>query len=470
MSIDSADVQGNILRGYGWSFAHARHFALGIGDAAQARAFLGGLVAGDGADLPQVTTAERWDDKPHACLNVGITHPGLAGLGVPQAILDAFPRAYREGPAARALAPDPDYPAGVGLGDVGPSAPDRWILGGTETPPVHMMLSLYTRAKDRLEYESGRLRAAIGRHALTELSRHDARALPHGRVHFGYRDGIAQPRIAGGDSKATPDKQPEAPTGDFLLGRDYVNTFGGNYIGDLPGALADNASYGAFRIQEQDVAGFEELLARWGRAAGLDPELVAAKLVGRWRNGVPLVLSPDTDSPNPPVSGHQLNDFDYAPGATHPAFYDDAEGLRCPIGAHIRRVNPRGSKVMGKPYSRRILRRNLPYGPAFDPAHPDGDVERGLIGYFICGDLEAQWEFIQRVWVHEDIATHGIRGTREPIIATQPDGGGRFTIRTADARDPIVLGGLPTLVQTRGSAYCLIPGIGGLRHLAALTG
>jgi deferrochelatase/peroxidase EfeB len=471
--VDLADVQGNVFRGYGKAFEYARHLALGVGDATSARAFIGSLVAGDGNanGLPQVTVADDWGDKPTTCLNVGLTFQGLQALGVAPQVLAAFPTAFQEGPAVRAREIDPD-PNGVGLGDVGDSDPDHWVMGGTATPPVHIVLSLYAVGEPELDDASTRLRAAIAEHGLTEHSCHDAKALPDGRVHFGYRDGIAQPRIDGGPTPGKgdddiPDMQPKVETGDFLLGRGYVNTYGGNYIGDVPETLAANATYGAFRIQRQDVTGFEDLLERSGKAAGMDPELVAAKLMGRWRNGMPLVLSPGTATPEPALHERAINEFDYAPGTDHPAFYDDADGLRCPVGAHIRRLNPRGSRVMGKPHSRRIVRRSMPYGPEYVPGTPADGVERGLVGYFICGDLEMQWEFIQRVWVHEDIATSGIRGTREPVIATQPGTGGRFTIRTTDARDPIVLSGLPTLVHTRGSAYCLLPGIGGLRHIAS---
>jgi deferrochelatase/peroxidase EfeB len=259
------------------------------------------------------------------------------------------------------------------------------------------------------------------------------------------------------------------PTGDMLLGCDYENSFGGNYAGNLPAELVDNATYGAFRILYQDVAGFEQLLRDWGEAAAADPEVIAAKLMGRWRNGAPLVLAPDTSNPNPPWPDDELNAFDYAPGGDHPAFYDDARGLRCPIGAHVRRLNPRGARVMGKSHSRRLVRRNMPYGPELAPGAPDDHVDRGLVGYFLCGDLETQWEFIQTAWVNEDLATTGIRGTREPIGGAQPQAGGTFTIPTTDS-GPIVLRGLPNLVRTRGSAYCLLPGIGGLRYLASLSG
>jgi deferrochelatase/peroxidase EfeB len=468
VSLDLADIQGNILRG--WRFHHARHFALGIGDGAAARRFVAALIPGSPETMPQVTTAEIWhkNEKPDHCMNAGFTSAGLQALGVPEPVLAAFPPAFQQGPAVRAAAEDPDFPGGVGLGDVGPSAPENWILGGGTAGPAHVLLSLYAHDTERLESCSDRLRAGFAEHGITEVSHHDATALPGGRAHFGYRDGIAQPRIRGGARGAPPDMQPEADTGDFLLGRDYVSLYGGNFLGDLPAALGDNATYGAFRILRQDVAAFEQLLQRWGQAAGMDPELVAAKLMGRWRNGVPLVLSPDTPEPDPGIP--HLNEFDYAPGPGHPAFYDDADGRRCPVGAHVRRLNPRGALVMGTPHSRRIVRRGMPYGPEFDPGAPDDGVERGLLGYFLCGDLELQFEFIQRVWANEDLSTHGLRGTREPIVGAQPKTGGTFTIRTDDARDPIVLGGLPTLVQTRGSVYCLLPGIGGLRYLASLDG
>jgi deferrochelatase/peroxidase EfeB len=468
MSIDLTDVQGNVVRGYGLSFDCARHLAVGVGDAAAARAFIGALVDGTRDGGVEVTSAEEWDDKPLSCMNVGITWQGLQKLGVAAEVLAEFPPAFQQGPALRAETPDGDFKRSVGLGDVGPSAPEHWIMGGTATPAVHLVLSAYARSEKRLDDVTAALRAALADHGLTELSHHDARGLPGGRVHFGYRDGIAQPRIAGAPGKQMTDMQPDMPAGDLLLGKDYENAFGGNYAGDLPSPLADNATYGAFRILRQDVAAFEELLERWGEAAAMDPEVVAAKLMGRWRNGVPLVLSPDTPAPDRPVHDGSLNAFDYAPGPDHPTFYDDTEGLRCPVGAHVRRLNPRGSLVMGKPHSRRLVRRGMPYGPELETGKPDDGVDRGLVGYFLCADLEMQWEFIQRAWVHEDLATHGIRGTREPVGGTQPDGGGKFTIRTADSRDPIVLGGLPTLVQTRGSAYCMLPGIGGLRYLASL--
>jgi hypothetical protein len=66
-----------------------------------------------------------------------------------------------------------------------------------------------------------------------------------------------------------------------------------------------------------------------------------------------------------------------------------------------------------------------------------------------------------------DLSAVGLRGTRDPILGAQPPEGGQLVIRTQDSRDPIIVSDLPRLVTTRGSVYCMFPGIGGLRFLVA---
>ena len=459
-AIDLADVQANIVRGYSARFA--RHFALTVPDPARGGQFLRALLPDAPGTGLRVSTAALWDEKPPYCLNVGLTFAGVGALGVPPSVGALFPPRFQAGPAD-ATAKD--------RGDEGPSAPAHWLVGGPGTPTVHVLVSLYTHAHDVavLDGYTVQLRALIAAHGLTELAHFDAAALPEGRVHFGYRDGIAQPRIEGVPGKQLPDMQPDCKAGEFLLGRDYMNQYDGNFLGDLPGALGDNGSYGVFRMLEQDVAAFEAFIRRAGERFNLDPELVAAKMMGRWRSGVPLVLSPETPHPSPALAPGQINAFDYAPSAAHPAYYDDQAGLRCPVGAHARRLNPRSSRVMGQPYSRRIIRRAMPYGPVYRHGHDDPSVARGLVGYFVCGDLEMQYEFLQTTWANLDIATAGIRGTRDPLIGWQPEEGGQFTIRTADTRDPIKVSDVPRLLTTKGTLYCFLPGIGGLRFLAALA-
>lgn len=472
VTLDLADIQANIVRGY--AATEIRHFAVRFGDSGLARTLLGRLVSGDHA-VPQVSTAESWATTPAYCLNVALTIDGLGALGLASATLAQFPLPFTQGSAQRSVSSSIGDPLHVGLGDVGDAAPDRWILGGPLNPTVHALLSLAVAGPSSMSNSStmdvltAQLRAAFVAHHVTECSVHDGRALPGGVIHFGYRDGISQPTIAGGPGPELPDMQPETPTGDVLLGSQYVNTYGGSFQGALPDELVGNGTYVVFRILEQDVDAFERTIAATARRSMTDVELVAAKLMGRWRNGVPLATSPTTDTP-PGWTPERLNDFDYAPTDTHPELFDDVRGVRCPVGAHIRRLNPRSGLAAGVPHNRRLVRRSLPYGPPFDSAVPDDGIERGLLGVFICGDIEQHFEFVQRVWTNSDLHMAGIRGTRDPISGYQdPTDGGKFTIRTADTRDPITIVDLPRLVRTRGSLYCFMPGIGGLRALAGLA-
>ena len=194
--------------------------------------------------------------------------------------------------------------------------------------------------------------------------------------------------------------------------------------------------------------------------------------MGRWRNGVPLVLSPHTDKPEPAVPRDRAQRVRLRLARRdHPALLRRRDGLRCPFGAHVRRLNPRGAGVMGTPHSRRIVRRNMPYGPELpDGVTADDGVDRGLVGYFLCGDLETQCEFLQRVWVNNDFAA--ARPPRHPRADQGQPARRRRDVhdahrqRLAPSRPRCT--GCRTLVTTRGSAYCLLPGIGGLRYLASL--
>lgn len=464
--LDLDDIQANLLRGY--RAARARHHCLALGDAAAGARFLAGLLPEASESVPHISTATIWDEKPPYCMNLGITFAGLKALGLPDCLLRLFPPRFQLGPAG----PKKVLEA---MGDTGDSDPRHWLVGGPSTPEVHLLISIFTHSSSLklLDALSRRLLEHGSAHGLKLLHQHDAEALPEGREHFGFRDGIAQPRIKGvpAGARETQDMQPLCEPGEFLLGCDYVNQFRGNFLGDLPGDIGDNASYGAFRIMEQDVGAFNAALQRIGRRIDEDPEWVAAKMMGRWRNGDPLTLCPagQTDATRK-VPEERINAFDYAPTPAHPNYYDDSQGLRCPIGSHIRRMNPRGSLVLGLPNTRRVIRRAMPYGKPMTESGEATDEARGLVGYFICGDLEMQFEFLMANWANGDLATSGIRNTRDPIIGAQDPDGGSFTIRTMDNRDPIRINDLTRFVTTRGSLYCLLPGMKGLRFLASLAG
>lgn len=456
-TMDLADIQGNIVTAY--RVRNARHFALTFGTAPGAAKLFGLLVSGNTQDAPQVSRASEYQQSVPYRLNVGITAQGLRMIGLPEAVLQLFPESYLRGPA---------YNAGA-MGDDGPADPSHWTMGGPENPTVHAIISLYTNEhkEPAMDHLTAWLRSLFSQHFVQVVHQQDGKALDGNRVHFNFRDGIAQPQVAGSPEPRRADMQPDSSPGEFLLGKGYVNQFHGNFIDDLPAELADNGSYGAFRILQQKVFEFEDFIHRAATRYGMDAELVAAKMVGRWRNGTPLSLSPAVNKATPV---EKMNDFDYAPTTENPQYYDDRIGLRCPIGSHLRRMNPRSALVMGKPHTRRIIRRNHPFGPAIHAGDPPDDIERGLVGYFICGDLQMQFEFLQKIWANMDFATTGLRGTRDPIIGAHPEHGGQFVIRTENRADPIIFDAVPRLVVTRGSAYCFLPSITGLRFLSRVAG
>ncbi|MEG1053034.1 MAG: hypothetical protein RSF79_13435, partial [Janthinobacterium sp.] len=381
--IDYDDVQGTILRGYRVDLA--RHFIFSIADAAQARRTIAALL--DGSDgLPSITTARHIHPKPPCFLNLSFTAPGLSALGVDAADLATFDQAFQRGAA------DPLSVAAVG--DVGDSAPAHWLgnLGqATEDRQVHALLSLWVSASEEvLEATSAKLRRAFAA-GWRELYAHDGVALPGNRVHFGYRDNIAQPDVDGAPPRKheyEPDPLNSVKTGEFLLG--YENENGGIYQVQPP-QLSTNGSYAAFRILEQDVALFDTILSQGAASSGLSTEMVAAKMCGRWRNGNPLVLNPDEAGPVLPDAS--LNRFHYVDAQPE---QDDTLGLKCPIGAHIRRNNPRDEGVVGtSARHHRIVRRAMPYGSEYDPAAPATE-RRGLVGYFINANLRNQFEFLMQ--------------------------------------------------------------------------
>ena len=502
------DIQGNILRGY--NMRYVRHLVVRVTDAASARGFLGAVLAGaDGT--PTLTTAETWDDKPTTCLNVGITATGLRALGLRDDWLATFPEEFREGAAKRAAK----------VGDVDQSAPEQWRDGLGDPERVHLMWTIHA-LDDRahLDAVDSQLEAAwrqSGAFAVT--SRLDGATLdtypehPGDRdtVHYGYRDSISQPRFAvNGDFAGRADSQPIATVGAVLLGRvgdglaaeRYRTTFPG-VTWQMPGAtdgsttveLGVNGCFNAFRVLEQDVHGFEAFLEasakaideeltrrRDGVPAGpdepvWDKERVAAKLMGRWRNGVPLSLSHWTKEHGteeqfrgpglpPAMDPANLNDFDYP---DEDMVLDDFDGAHCPLGAHIRRTNPRGSQIVQRSanFTRPLVRRGIPYGPPYDPANPDDGERRGLLGSFLCASLIAQYEAVMYDWANLGLQDPRITGTSDPIIGANRPDTSQFVIPMDDGQ-PIVLSGFPRFTTTVGGIYLFCPSVTTLRFLAGL--
>jgi Dyp-type peroxidase family len=455
-TIDLADLQGDILRAYGNAYAQTAYVFFRIDDAGAGRAWLRGL-------LPRVTTAEPWTEgKPETTLNLAVTAAGITALGVPDAVLATFSHEFRAGMVARATT----------LGDAGPSDPANWEpeLHGEG---LHVLATVNALEGAALERELARLRsdaASAGGVAVAYVQR--TALLRNSREHFGYADGFAQPALAGADDAG--DRRlgggvPEAngawralAPGEFVLGYEDEDTRVDPERA-LPSAPADpfgrSGTYMVWRKLYQDVALFRHVLREAAAVyEGGDHEKLAAKVVGRWPNGTPLVVSPDAP----------LADFDAKADPRANAFRyaeHDADGRRCPLGAHIRRTNPRDALGFDGllSFRHRIIRRGMPYGrPLAEGATEDDHVDRGLV--FVCfnASISRQFEGIQAQWINDGNVFH--LGHDSDFLMGHPHGTGKMTV---EGDPPFFLGPQGPFVTTRGGAYLFVPG---MRALAALAG
>jgi Dyp-type peroxidase family len=451
-ALELLDIQGNILRPY--NFALARHFFLRVHDAARGRRFVDALAG-------NITTAAPWPGtKPAATVNVAFTWYGLAALGVPERTLATFPEDFRAGMRARAAL----------LPDVGDSAPEHWDEPWN-AGPVHVLVAVNARSSGALDARDAWLRDAMSSAGgVTLLGVQDGARLvvdgcPSGREHFGYTDGFGDPDIAGSGEAPEPGRgkivdglwEPLAP-GEFLLG--YPDESGEIPPTARPVEFCRNGTFLVYRKLHQRVASFRRFLREHGQTYAGGHELLAARIVGRWRDGTPLMLSPATPVPGLAESPRG-NDFAYA---------SDPTGSRCPVGAHIRRANPRDGLGSGMLVNRhRILRRGIPYG-SWTPLDQDGDDhgDHGMIFAALNASIERQFEFVNREWINygNDFGA----GNDKDILAGQHAPGGRVTVqgnaRSFSPDPPRIFMDLPRFVVTRGGDYFFVPGLAALRMLA----
>jgi Dyp-type peroxidase family len=378
-----------------------------------------------------------------ASVSVALTFQGLKALRVPQPSLDSFAPEFQQGMAARARE----------LGDIGESAPERWEkpLG---TRDVHVVVVGLAPDSQRLEPVLERAQKAFEQlSGIAPIWRQDCYALPTEKEHFGFRDGISHPAVEGSRIPGSnPREQPFKP-GEFVLG--YRDETGGFPPMPEPEGLGRNGTYAVFRKLHQRVALFRQYL-RANSSTPQEEELLAAKIMGRWRSGAPLALSPENDDPALGADPKRNNDFLYQ---------DDPLGLRTPPGAHIRRTNPRDASVAGAVRLHRMIRRGTAYGsPLPEGVLEDDGIDRGIMFVFLGAHLKRQFEFVQSEWVNDGVFI-GAPSEKDPISGTN-DGTGVFTLPRRPIRRR--LQGLPRFVVTRGGEYCFIPGLRGLRWLADL--
>jgi Dyp-type peroxidase family len=240
--------------------------------------------------------------------------------------------------------------------------------------------------------------------------------------------------------------------------------------------LRKNGTFTVVRKLEQKVEAFNRYLRDASKGIHGGEEWVAARIVGRWRSdGSPLVKFPNApkgpDSAEETRNGGSSSGSDKAPDNDF-RYGQDPLGATCPLGAHIRRTNPRDAFGWeGRPTKRhRIIRRGMPY--VQERAKPDDhedqeaeqageSVERGLM--FVChqASIERQFEVIQHQWLNDgDAFWLGA----EPDLLTSGSTGKGMTIH---GEPPKFLPKPEPFIVTKGGGYFFTPGIAALRNIAA---
>ena len=447
------DIQDNVVAPI--LMRYGRHIFVKFSDGAKARAWLRSMF--------KRVNARAQEHGTRFTVNIGFTYEGLKALGLSQRSLDSFPEAFRVGARGRANL----------VGDIGPHAPEHWEgdLGG---PDIHAMGLIRTDSDQGREEATRIIRAEMEATGGVEIRFvQDTMALAHENgigsegEHFGFADPISQPPIEGADTPSYPGDGVLEPDGtwrplkpgEFLLGYEDEADRTGTQTPE-PFELRLNGTYVVFRKLYQDVAAFRRYLATaakslYGSDDHYHQELVAAKMMGRWRSGCPVDLSPDKDDRTIAADPQRRNNFTYE---------GDEQGLRCPVGAHLRRSNPRATPLKRATAVRRhrLIRRGVEYGPHLpDGVLKDDGVDRGLINLFIQADIERQFEFVQREWMKGGEFIGLDPNEQDPINGV---GGEGSQMVVPGTKQPFLFD-LPTFVRVKAGEYLFVPGLNALKGI-----
>jgi Dyp-type peroxidase family len=509
-TLDLYDIQGHVCKGYGrYGFPKARYCFLTFLRASTAQAFLSQLI-------DKITTSETWpvsdaDDshtiKPRATLNIGFTYAGLTALDLPLRSLKGFPVDFTMGMKARSEL----------LGDTGISSPEHWD-DIWKSEQVHAWVAINGRDDDAIEYEFNNVIGLVDQYSDgvqilagnkgpngSVLNFQDASAVfengkPTAKEHFGFTDGISNPYFDGcgnspkripGRGKLMRDGRWEAlATGEFILG--HVDEAKEYPLAPEPKLLSHNGTFMVYRKLHENVDTFNAYIDDLTKGFDGSRGLLLAKMAGRWPdNGAPLTLAA-TDAEKACLDARmmdlerRINEGEIKAIAERAeirrqwvdfTFNDDTSGSKCPIGAHIRRTNTRGSletekEAFHRPGAlidrRRLMRRGLPYGGLDETSNDQS--EQGIIFMSIGASIERQFEFVQQQWVNY-ANDFKLGNDKDPLIGNHDGNITDKHIIQADAESeentpPFFCVQMPRFVETRGGDYFFIPSINALRMIA----
>ncbi len=460
---DHTDIQA-ILQGFGHQYKVARYVMIRLSDSPTVnQGFLQRLPGALGiAEVP--TSVQTLNgNQPPVAVTTAFSYQGLEKLGVPSTTLTTFPEDFSAGMASRAA---------INC-DTGRSAPNEWESFWGDGVDVLIGIiagsnELATEAHERLWTLLGAFEAERGDvpDPIVEAGSDQGQRI-YGPIrdgyerpieHFGFRDGVSNtpirgliddssPKVRGaGRLDAKGDWHPIA-AGEFLFG--YNDEIGESPESPQPASIAQNGTFLVYRKLSQNVELFRRYLDDVAAQLGLDPAMVAEKMVGRRKNGDPLV-----------ETFNGLNDFDFA---------EDPHGRQCPLGSHVRRTNPRDSLGFQSLLvdRHRMARRGITYGePAevgnADPSNDDPFPDRGLLFLALNIDIARQFEFVQSEWVN--FGNDFDQGSDcDPLTGSHGHGEGRMALHYDNQNPAITCSAIPRFVETRGGEYFFVPGCDGYR-------
>ena len=436
VTVELDDVQATLLR-YRPEPYCGTHAMFGVEDAQAGQEFVRRLT-------PYVDSAADWWQAGEAWTSIAISYTGLVALGVPQESLQSFPEAFRVGMAARSDK----------LLDYGPNDPKNWEKP-FGTGEIHIAVSIFSESEDKWQRAMDTARQQYeGFTGVNLLLMQDFGAQPGDLNPLGYKDSIGQPAIEGSGVESLPGQGRPIKAGEFILG--YPGEAGVPLPMPRPDLLGRNGTFVGVRKYQSRVGTFNRFLHEHARTDE-ERELLAAKLVGRWRSGAPLTLAPTQDDSALGADLRQNNDFTYAA---------DPDGRKVPLGSHMRRMNPRDTEmaVLADVNIHRIVRRSTTYGAPYDPnaiSQQDDELPHGIFFIFLSAKAMATMEFLQQEWINNGNFM-SLGEERDPNVGLQEEGA-TFTIPKAPVRRRIH--GIETFNVLRGGEYFFLPSLSALRWL-----
>ncbi len=382
-ALDLNDIQGDVVLGLQKNYERFIFFT--INDVAKFKSNLRGgvlerittsrTVLERTAELAQRKREHRHETLALVGLNVAFTSSGIGKLAGGADLGDP---SFAAGASARAAANhDPADAAGK---------PANWLPAFLA--PLDGVLLVTGGTRRDVDDEAAVVLALLG-DAIGVVYTETANVRPgleRGHEHFGFADGISQPALAVANLPAPLPGQDVVDPGLFVFG------YGSQATPKL--AWMNDGAFMVFRRLRQLVPEFENYLQTQAATLGLDPVLLGGRILGRWKSGAPLELTPLQDDIELGADAEENDDFDYA---------DDQAQRRCPFGAHIRKTNPRRDIPRAALDVRRIMRAGIAYGPEVEAAETlanTSEHDRGLM--FVCyqTSIVNQFEFVQQSWAN----------------------------------------------------------------------